>query len=304
MALTKLAFGNANTSAGLNALFGIEKGFFADEGIALSNIRIPGGPNVAAALGRGEIELAMFGTPPGLTELGKGGTFKIIGGGMKQKYQMHFAVRKGIEDFAAFKGGTIGLVAAKSCDEWPARELLRREGLDPDKDVTFSVIGYDKPATLKMLENGEIDAVMAYEPLLSMGELSGILTPWVPGYDDRCLPRFQWSLTAAHPTLIERDPDLVHAFLRASIRSARHLVGHPDEWAAFVAKINDVPVNIAHHGVMRSLPVTCADCDLDLEGLEIAIDLQYRLRAIPAPLKINDIVDFSFLPPQGLAAAE
>jgi hypothetical protein len=52
--------------------------------------------------------------------------------------------------------------------------------------------------------------------------------------------------------------------------------------------------------IERELPYLHADCELKLEHLQQAIDLQRHLGAIKAPIAAADMVDLGFLP---LAAA-
>ncbi len=293
--LRKLVFGTANNSAGINANFGIEKGFFAERGIDLTNIRIPGGPNVARAVGEGtRVELGMFGTPPGLTAIARGADMKIIAGGTKQRYQMNLLVRPAIAGWAAFKGVRVGLVAAESCDEWPLRDMLRARGGDPDRDLSFVVVGYDYTAIEEMLRHGEIDAVMQAEPVATRYEMAGVARRWLSGHE--VVKNYQWSITCAHPRLLERDPELVCDFLDGSAYSAKYMVDHPDEWAAFTAREFDIPLATARRAIERQIPITCTDCGLDFAGLEQAIALQLRTGAIPRKLNIAEIVDFRFAP--------
>ncbi len=39
-----------------------------------------------------------------------------------------------------------------------------------------------------------------------------------------------------------------------------------------------------------------ADCEIDMDGLDLAIDLQRRLRAFDKPVQARDNVDLRYLP--------
>ena len=79
--MRKLAYGTATNKSAPNVRFGIEKGFFREEGIDLDIHLVYGGPQLARAFEAGEVEIGEFGAPPTLTAIGRGAGLRIIGSG-------------------------------------------------------------------------------------------------------------------------------------------------------------------------------------------------------------------------------
>jgi ABC-type nitrate/sulfonate/bicarbonate transport system substrate-binding protein len=92
------------------------------------------------------------------------------------------------------------------------------------------------PRIIEIMEEGDIDACIAMEPNLSIGEEKGLLDVWAAGFDEAYLPHFQWEVRVARIELMENDPELVAAVMRGCQRSAHYAASHVDEWVVFVAR--------------------------------------------------------------------
>lgn len=67
---------------------------------------------------------------------------------------------------AALKGADFGVVVRGGALENIATAILRDAGLDPSKDVTFSAVGL-APTAVPALEQGEVDAYLGQEPMMT-----------------------------------------------------------------------------------------------------------------------------------------
>ncbi len=140
--LTNITWGFANQGGHHDwpFLMALAKGFFADEGINLTTRTVPGDDALAAAMGRGEIQIGRMGTPPFLQAIDNG---SFVGGKIVASHVMHnldhffLVVRPDIQELAELKGKTVGVLSKGSCDGHLMKMELRRAGLDPERDVTY-----------------------------------------------------------------------------------------------------------------------------------------------------------------------
>lgn len=102
--LSALDYGVPTDKAGINVRLGIEKGFFADEGLDLCVRTVFGGPPLAAAYDRGDLHIGEIGSPPAVTAMSRGARFKIVGGAMRRKAHLYLGVRSEIQDFQELRG--------------------------------------------------------------------------------------------------------------------------------------------------------------------------------------------------------
>jgi ABC-type nitrate/sulfonate/bicarbonate transport system substrate-binding protein len=111
----------------------------------------------------------------------------------------------------------------------------------------------------------------------------------------------QWMVIVANCDVIERDPELVRAVLRACRQSYRYVAKNPGEFAEFSAHLFGSSVPAMQHAMQRERRDMHYDCEIDLLGLELAIDLQRRLGAFSTELQAKDIIDLNHLPTRSSA---
>jgi ABC-type nitrate/sulfonate/bicarbonate transport system substrate-binding protein len=292
----KLHYGIATNKSAPNVRFGIEKGFFAEEGIDLEIRLTYGGPELASSFAARDVEIGEFGSPPALTAIAQRAPIKIIGSGMRRKFLMYLGVRSDIKDYAELRGKRLGLLTLGSCNDWLARRLWSQAGLDPEHDLKMVVVKGDYPRILAQMAEGKFEAILTIEPDLASGECQGLLRAWAAACDPEYLPRYQWVVMVARPDFIDREPELLQAVLRACARSSRYMAEHPDEWAQFLVASHGVSPEAARRAVGRELPQTARDCRIDIEGLRQAIALQMELGAFSDDLPVEQITDLRFLP--------
>jgi NitT/TauT family transport system substrate-binding protein len=294
--LRKIEYGVPTDKCALTVRLGIEKGFFEAEGLDLSVRIVFGGPELAAEYESGGLQIGQIGSPPGINAIASGLKIRIIGSGCRQRALMFLGVRKGIDSFQELRGKRLGLLGLGSCPDWIARKMLIHEGLDPDKDVTIVPLLDEYPRLIEIMEEGRIDACLASEPNISIGEDRGILNYWAAGFDDPYLPDYQWIVRVARTELIERDPELVAAVLRACRRSARYAAAHVDEFTVFMARRYGASDDAARRAVAREMPHYQLDCHVDMAGLQCSVDMQYELGGIDRPMQAKDFTDLRFQP--------
>lgn len=268
------------------------KGFFTDEGINLSTRVVPGGDALAAAMGRGEVQIGRMGTPPFLQAIDNG---SFPGGKMVASHVMHnldhffMVVHPEIKELSQLKGQTIGVLSNGSCDGHLMKMELRRAGLNPEKEVNFLELR-DQYESLEGMARGEYMAKLTTEPMLAAGELSGVLRLVEPV--SVAEPHFQWGLLVARNQFIEENPDLLTKLLRAHAKGARYCQQNPVETKAMVKQeMPDYSDEVIDLALTRTLPLWNVTGEIDLPGVEVAIDMMLSIGSIQQRPLLDDLVD-------------
>jgi ABC-type nitrate/sulfonate/bicarbonate transport system substrate-binding protein len=289
-----ITYGVPTDRCGLQLRLGIEKGFFRQEGIDLSLRVVFGGPEIAAELDAGRLKIGELGTPPGLTAIAKGARFKVIGSGVRRGAVQYFVARRQLSRWADLKDTRLGVLSRGSCSDWYMRELLQRNDIDPEKDVTIVGLGPRYPRILTMLAQGELDGAIISEPHVTIGEEAGYFNVWLGLNGCDFVPRMQWTIVVANDDALMREGGLIAAVLRGCRRSYRHAAEHREEWADFGAHY----FGILRHTMMRSIEREFDDlhfdCEIDMDGLVAALALQQRLGSVPGSLQVSEILDSRF----------
>ncbi len=291
---TAVEYGVPTDRCGLQLRLGVEKGFFRDEGLDLTLRIVFGGPEIAAEYDSGRLPIGELGTPPGLTAIGKGARFKIVGSSVRRGAVQYFVVHPRLSDWSELAGANIGVLSHGSCSDWYTREVLRHHDLDPQTDVTIHGLGPRYPQVLKLLSDHELDGAMISEPNVTVGEEAGLFNVWLGMNRLDFVPRMQWSIVVANNDVLARDPELIAAVLRGCRRSYHYAAQNREEWADFGARYCGISRQTMLKSIEREFDDLHFDCALDLEGLDSAIALQRKLGAVSAPLRLADIVDSRF----------
>jgi NitT/TauT family transport system substrate-binding protein len=131
-----------------------ELGYYKEQGLDVEFVTFKDGPVALMGLLKGDAQFCIIGFEPVLMAFDKGQETKVI---LTTTYNQPymFATRKGIDKITGLKGKVIFAGMAGSAPYFFAKTVLKSEGLDPDKDVTFASLEYG--AEVAALERGAID---------------------------------------------------------------------------------------------------------------------------------------------------
>jgi ABC-type nitrate/sulfonate/bicarbonate transport system substrate-binding protein len=282
--------------------FGIAKGFFRAEDIDLSLQVVFGGPEIAAMYDSGALKIGGIGSPPATTALANGARFKIIGSGVRRHALQYLVVNSSISSWTDFRGKSVGVLSYGSCSYWFGRFVLQRNEIDPDHDVNLIGLGERYRNVVDLVETNELQGAVISELNVSIGEYRGAFRIMKALTEPEYCPTMQWMVTVANNKMIEKEPSLVAAVLRAARRSYRYAAEHQEEFAQFCADYYGVDATTMLRAIDREANNLHYDCEVDVAGLQLTIDLQRRLGAFEVPMAAADIVDLRFAPTTGASA--
>jgi len=297
-------YGAVTRHTAILSRFGLQAGFFARAGIDLEVRTVFGGPEMAAAVESGEVHVGEVGTPPGLTAIGAGRRIRIVGSALDRGLAMFLIARPDIQTWDDFRGKTVAALSKGSCGYWYLRDILAQHGVDPDRDVVFRHLGAEYDRQLDLLKTGEISALLSGEPYVSLGEREGTTRIWGAPETLADVPAIQWSIQIAGQDFIEREPALLRDVLEVVRQTGHYAWDNPDEWLCFYRKLFSVDDQIARKSIENEWPYFHFDGQIDIRGLERALDLQYRIGSTPRLLTLDEVLDLRFQPAPSLEAPE
>lgn len=133
-----------------------EAGIFKKHGLDVDLSLVNGGAQTSAALVSNSVSVAQFGGGEVLGAVA-GGADLVIVGQLAPVYPYKLYVAKGITKIADLKGKRIGISNAGGSSDIATRDALKKNGLDPDKDVDLIAVGSHSNRTAALL-TGQIDA--------------------------------------------------------------------------------------------------------------------------------------------------
>jgi NitT/TauT family transport system substrate-binding protein len=155
----KISVSYPEGGAHLPLFYARDKGIFAKNGLDVVLQGLGGGPIAAAALQSGEIQIVDI-TGSEVVSADAAGADIIILATLTPVYPYVFEVSQAISSKDDLKGKTIAVRASGDATDIATRVLLKKEGLDPDKDVTILAV-QQEGARMASLMAGQICCTVA-----------------------------------------------------------------------------------------------------------------------------------------------
>ena len=268
-------------------LYGIERGFYRDEGIDLVYVSLRADLGIKALLA-GDLDYsysvgtiirgAVLGVPV------KNLTFDF------SRVLHALMSRPEIPSAAALKGRIVGVSSFGATGDLAARVGLRSLGLDPDKDVTIITLGSD---TLRhaALQAGTVQATHMPVPLNIQLKKQGYHELVYAG---RILQRPLTGL-ATSVEKIQKNPGQVQRMVRAFVRATRALRNERAGFIAFAQKKYGYPKEVMEEAYKYLVEALAQDGFVDDSVLQAAIDEARNVTKVTKAISPSDVVDYSFL---------
>ena len=268
-------------------LYGIERGFYRDEGIDLVYVSLRADLGIKALLS-GDIDYSystgtiIRGAILGLPVRNLSFDFSRV---------LHALMsRPDIPNAAALKGKRVGVSSFGATGDLAARVGLRSLGLDPDKDVTIITLGTDTLRHAALIA-GTVQATHMPVPLNIQLKKEGYHELVYAG---KILQRPLTGL-ATSVEKIQKNPGQVQRMVRAFVRATRALKSERAGFIAFAQKKYGYSKDVMEDAYKYLIDALSQDGFVDDSSLQAAIDEAKGLAKITKPISQSDVVDYSFL---------
>jgi ABC-type nitrate/sulfonate/bicarbonate transport system substrate-binding protein len=274
--------------------YGRRRGFFAERGINLQIRYYWGGPELAAAVSEGRVWIGEMGLPPLLKAYADGLPVRVIGSSTIQQLDHYLVARPSISNIEDLRGRRIGILSAGSCDDFFARSMLRRSGLDPDSDVTFVPLGpaYGNircfsPSPVSGLP--EVDAGFLVEPFVAQAERLGWARILAAVRD--FFPGYQWGIILARNDALATKRELIQRAMEGFRASCREIAECPEETVSFGAQVFRIPRDDFRRALLRDLKRWELEARLDIRGMDNCLQVQKQMGSVPADLELEGMIE-------------
>lgn len=215
---------------------GVEKGFFADEGLELETSTVANPPAAIAAAQGGQVDLAYAPTIPLLNALSQG--IELIAVQAADGYpqgasemdgefgdtRLYASAASGIDSVEGLEGKTIAVPARKALLEVTITGALVDAGVDP---ASVKWIVLDFVSAVAALEKGDVDAAGLISPFTEQAAAAGATLVADVGVD--FFEEGVVSAWVAGAAKVAENPEAMDAFQRAMSKANAYANEHPEE---------------------------------------------------------------------------
>jgi len=284
-------------------LIALSQGYLAEQGLKLESPMMGPGPRVRESLAAGELDF------------GDVGTFTYIVGraaGLRQRIVFEYYTKEIFSLFASsrlqgkvksvadLKGHKIGVTALGSSTHMAALSFVEKAGLK-DTDVTIIPMESADPAIMMtVLESGQVDALMDYEPMSTVLLDRKTAFPLVdvenPADHEKWVGKSASSMVlAVSEDTIAKRPDLIRR-ATAALKKAMAFIHSrsASEVAAATAKGFKMDPVLLTRVFERIKGNFSPDGSISRAGIEVEVSLARGGGALKKPLSYDDMVDTQF----------
>jgi ABC-type nitrate/sulfonate/bicarbonate transport system substrate-binding protein len=266
---------------------GRARGFFKNQGIAIEPILIRGGPIALAALVTGEVDFATgIGVQAPIRAAARGLDIVIIGS-VIDKATYGLVGNRETRTLGEVKGKIVGVTGAGAFSDFVIRTYLKRNGIDPDKDVTLRAVGSSSLRAVA-LERG----LIAVAPF-GGEEAVGLVKKGFPLIanlgESLAIPQ---SLLVTRRELLAKYAETTKNFLKGLITSLQFTRNNKDEAlnAGYATGLTGEQETISK-AYDLFIPAYSSDLSIPLEGLQEVLAEDIRTGVVDGKMTLNRVID-------------
>jgi NitT/TauT family transport system substrate-binding protein len=267
-----------------------DKGFFAQEGIQGDVVLIGSTDTLIQALIAGQINVAIVDPTPAINAVERGATLKIIGGTVPIAAYTLVSCGK-YKTIKELKGTTIGVVSLVSGSTIFLREMLKKEGLELNRD--YSIIqGGPTTQRLASLKGCLTSATMVLGGDLPRSREFGYTE--IARLQDH-IPNLQFHSFIVDSRWAAANSALTVRYLKAMVRAMQWAHANKEEAAELVTRRTGIPLKYTRVNVDEYLAqgIISRDGTVNRDGFQRLIDLMgerlFKQPPYPAPEKYLDM---------------
>ncbi|TMA55619.1 MAG: ABC transporter substrate-binding protein [Deltaproteobacteria bacterium] len=288
MALDRIRVAVSNPNMpNLTVAMAQKNGFFKDETLEAEIIRM--NPNVGiTALATGDVDYCqLFGAVVGGAIAGL--PVRIVAGYL-DNWPMTLIAQPEYKSIKDLKGKTLGISSFGATPDVAARMMLKRAGVDPEKEIKVLALGSDA-ARLTALTQRVVDVVVISPPADAQMEKQGYRI-LARAYE---LFSFPYLGLGTHTRKIKEKPDEIRRVIKATIRANRFIRDNRDEAVHTLIGWGKVEREFAYASYDALKNLFNADGAVPEDGLKLVIEQARRGAKVTREVAPNEVVDLSFL---------
>ncbi len=186
-----------------------EAKLFEKYGLYADPVAMRGSGEASKAMIGGSIQFSPIATPTVINADLSGADLVILGHTLPGVVHA-MIVKPGIKKVEDLKGKKIGVTTFGSLTDFLVRYMLRKKGLNPQRDVTLIQIGGD-PERIGALKQGSIDAASLSFPGYGIAMKMGFPMLW----DSAKEIEYPWIEITTRRSIIQKDRDTVMNYMKA-----------------------------------------------------------------------------------------
>jgi NitT/TauT family transport system substrate-binding protein len=277
---------SSRSIASIDLFIAQERGFFREEGIDPQLVQVQATAAIAATVS-GEVN-ALGSVGSAIRAIQRGVPIKVLAVSLRRPL-FWLVTRPDLKTFADLKGKVAGTTTKGGSQHTAGIRMLRRGGIDPEKDITVMLAG-DVPTQLKALVSGSIQIGFLSPPSVIIARDKFKMNVLATAMDE--FSSLQNGLAVLEKNLRDQR-DLAKRMLRARAKGNRYFHQNERGSAEVLAKVLNVDMPTALETYRISLPAFTNDGIPTDDEIREYLKADAQILGLAAPVPPEKIFDFT-----------
>jgi NitT/TauT family transport system substrate-binding protein len=265
----------------------VAKGYFKDQGLNVEQIFVRGGPTAIAALVSGNVDIASIGGAQAPIRSSARGLDLHIIASLSNYTNYALLGSKETRSVEALRGKIIGVTGAGSFSDFAIRIYLKRNQIDPERDITLRAIGGTALRAIA-LEKGVIHAApFTAEDTVRLLDKG---FPMIVNLNEAL--KIPQSIFVTRGDMLEKSPETTKRFLKAVILGMQFAKHNKQEAIkiGFASGLQGDPRVIDRSYDLFS-PGYAADLSVASDGIQIMLDEDIRAGLVDKNFTLERVIN-------------
>lgn len=265
----------------------IAKGYFKDQGLAVEQIFVRGGPTAIAALVSGNVEFGSIGGAQAPIRSNARGLDLQILASLSNYTNYTLLGSKETKHIEELRGKIIGVTGAGAYSDFAIRIFLKRHNLDPDRDVTLRAIGGTALRAVA-LERGVIHAApFTAEDTIRLIDKG---FPMIVNLNEAL--RIPQSILVTRGEMLQKYPETSKRFLKAMILGMQ-VAKHNKKEAIQIGLASGLPgePELVNRSYDLFSPGYAVDLSVAHDGIQIMLDEDIRAGVVDKKFTLERVIN-------------
>lgn len=291
----EIKIGYVNLLSMAPAIIAQKQGLMKKQGLNSQYFSFGNGPDLYKALASGKVDVAYAGVPAGVNWASRGAKVKAIAKVDNGKFGLIAGPKSGINTINDIKGKKLGTAVTGSGVDILMRGFLLPEANLTQKDV--SLVQMKMPNMDPAIKQGTIDAAIAGEPYLTMGELQGLKV--VKELPDPAI------IVIANESFLKAHPDTVKKFIKGHEEAINLINNNKNKASELLATHFNLPKIKQGNKTWQAKDIIAKALDRQSFAANITAkdytfyqqiaDADYKLKLINKPFDVKKLFDTTYL---------
>lgn len=211
-------------------------------------------------------------------------------------FSVYWAVKEDspINSVADLKGKTVGISIINGGTQGPFNLMLRKAGLDPDKDIKLVEVTF--PLAEDALRQGRVDAVNMNQPFAARAEGKGGIRKLFSLSE--ALPNIVHIVEACRKDFIAQKPDLARMYVRDITLGMKKALANREETMKVVSEVMRVPVPVLDTYLLKGNDFAREPgAAPNFPAIQAMLDTYYDTKLVSKKLTATDFKDAKIVAP-------